>query len=256
MVEVGKARIYGVFDGHGGIAVANECKDKLAKMILEGFPNAMSDIPDHLTSVFLKFDRDLYRVNAQASMLRDITSVTGTTGHYKGRDVAGINYQLTGSTAIVAVLYKGTLFLANLGDSRAILVKDGKVLKETMDHKPNGVEEKARIQRAGGFVANFGVGRVDGVLAVSRAFGDMSLKVNDDGVYMGENAKVSPEPTIYKCTPPAGSTLVLACDGLWDVMNNQEVAKMVASGRTSEQLVAQALALRSRDNVSVMMVKF
>ena len=83
-----------------------------------------------------------------------------------------------GSTACVAVVRKEinhhVLYVANAGDSRAILVnKAGKVIELSYDHKPDNEGEMIRIKAAGGFVDD---GRVQGIIAVSRAIGDWEYK--------------------------------------------------------------------------------
>ena len=66
--------------------------------------------------------------------------------------------------------------VANVGDSRAVLSKGGKAVPMSVDHKPNRLDERRRIENAGGVVVWAGTWRVGGVLAVSRAFGDRMLK--------------------------------------------------------------------------------
>jgi len=78
-----------------------------------------------------------------------------------------------GCTANVALLYKTTLYVANAGDSRTILSRDGQPLMLSIDHKPDLVGEKTRIEKAGGFVSD---GRVNGNLNLSRALGDLEYK--------------------------------------------------------------------------------
>ena len=73
----------------------------------------------------------------------------------------------------MAVVRGGELFVANAGDSRCVLSRSGQAVAMTQDHKPNDAEEYARIQKAGGFVAD---GRVNGSLNLSRALGDLDYK--------------------------------------------------------------------------------
>lgn len=81
----------------------------------------------------------------------------------------------------------------------------------SIDHKPNTREERTRIEDAGGVVVWAGTWRVGGVLAVSRAFGDRPLK-----------RYVIPTPDIREeVLSPADNCLILASDGLWDVISNQ-----------------------------------
>ena len=85
---------------------------------------------------------------------------------------------MSGTTLILALLDEEELFIANVGDSRAVFANEaGRAVPMSYDHKPCQLKEKKRIQEAGGFVAMNGVWRVMGVLATSRALGDYPLKV-------------------------------------------------------------------------------
>lgn len=79
-----------------------------------------------------------------------------------------------GCTACVCLMTEDTIYCSNSGDSRAILVdKAGKVTELSHDHKPDDAGEMKRIKAAGGFVDD---GRVQGIIAVSRAIGDWEYK--------------------------------------------------------------------------------
>jgi protein phosphatase 1L len=157
-------------------------------------------------------------------------------------------------TAVTAVLLGQRLMVANVGDSRAVLCRRGQgpdffpllacsewhtnfeftfeqdcklmfeqycnspqskmaaaAMPMTTDHKPNSKEERQRIEKAGGVVVWAGTWRVAGVLAVSRAFGDRPLK-----------QYVIPTPDIQdEWLSHDDEFLILASDGLWDVVSNQ-----------------------------------
>jgi len=131
-----------------------------------------------------------------------------------------------GCTA-VAVLVRGTaLAVANAGDSRAVLCRAGGVaLPLTRDHKPTDPDELARIIGAGGFVAD---GRVNGSLNLSRALGDAEHK---QSAGLGpEGQAVTAVPEVRAATLEAGDAfLLLACDGIWDVMTHQEAVDFVSA---------------------------
>ncbi|KMS94519.1 hypothetical protein BVRB_020600, partial [Beta vulgaris subsp. vulgaris] len=136
----------------------------------------------------------------------------------------------------------------------------------SFDHKPNSTTEMERVNKAGGFVIG---GRVNGVLAVSRAFGDHHLKPS-----------VSVEPYISKindrcwqCSDlgPGRTALenddvavIIACDGVWDVLSDQEAAEFVAkfvhetengrAQRASEALTQLAYDRGSQDNITAIVV--
>lgn len=86
-----------------------------------------------------------------------------------------------GCTAVVALLHGNKLFIANAGDSRAVLCRDGKAFPLSEDHKPSQARERERIVAAGGFLSEIGgMCRVNGNLNLSRAIGDLKYKNNAD----------------------------------------------------------------------------
>ncbi|CDU17891.1 protein phosphatase 2C [Plasmodium yoelii] len=128
-----------------------------------------------------------------------------------------------GSTAIVAVIIKGYLIVANAGDSRAIICFNGNSLGMSTDHKPHLQAEEARIKKAGGYISN---GRVDGNLNLTRAIGDLHYK--RDPFLSQKDQKISafPEVTCVTLTPD-DEFLFLACDGIWDCKDGQDVVGFV-----------------------------
>ncbi|CAA3028638.1 probable phosphatase 2C 9 isoform X1 [Olea europaea subsp. europaea] len=113
-----------------------------------------------------------------------------------------------GSTAVTAILINCRhLWVANVGDSRAVLSRNGQAIQLSIDHEPN--TERGSIENRGGFVSNMpgDVARVDGQLAVSRAFGDKNLK-----------SHLRSDPDITDADIDEDSDfLILASDGLWKV---------------------------------------
>lgn len=135
-----------------------------------------------------------------------------------------------GCTAVVALLEGNSLYVANAGDSRAVLCRGGTAVPLSFDHKPSHPVEKERIESAGGFISNFGgMSRVNGNLNLSRAIGDLRYKTNMD---LHPKAQIiTAEPDIEQTTLEHGDEfLVLACDGIWDVMTNQQVVDFVRQG--------------------------
>lgn len=132
----------------------------------------------------------------------------------------------SGSTAIAAFVSPEHVYLANCGDSRAVLCRNGAPAFSTQDHKPVLPGERERILNAGGSVI---IQRVNGSLAVSRALGDFEYK-NVLGKGQCEQL-VSPEPEVFCVDRDAAADqfMVLACDGIWDVMSNEELCGFVAS---------------------------
>jgi len=156
----------------------------------------------------------------------------------------------TESGAAAATFYvQGRRFLAaNAGDVRIVLAEGGRAVDLTLDHKPDLPEERARIEALGGRVIFLDVPRVQGTLAMSRALGDASLK-----------PFVTAEPRIVEGTLGQSDELVvIACDGLWDVLTSEEAVAMArtASGpqQAAQLLREKALAWGSTDNITVIVL--
>ncbi len=191
---------------------------------------------------------------------------------------------------MTAVLFGTRLCVANVGDSRAVLCRAGKgeaaatpggrsalagslvsrlprtlhhrlrnrvalrtacaAIPISVDHKPNSKEERERIEAAGGVIVWAGTWRVGGVLAVSRAFGDRPLK---------RFVIATPDVREEQLTPD-DELLILASDGLWDVVSNQEAVNLVRevadAEKAAKRLTEEALQRGSNDNISCIIVRF
>lgn len=167
-------------------------------------------------------------------------------------DAMGSEIGKSGCTVVSVLLDRaaGQLHVANAGDSRAILVKQGGAVERlSKDHKPSDPDEKRDVEARGGIVVN---NRVSGILGVSRCLGD----------YRAEKY-VSRSPS-FKTVSLAKTdcALLLACDGLFDVLTDQDVAQVVtnslATGTKAEKickiLCDMAINKGSTDNVTVMLV--
>merc|ERR1711871_1026532 len=233
----GISHFFAVFDGHCGPKAAGYAKQKLAENIrsaavhvANGATSPMTDdkVRDAVRQGLLKTDRD-FCAKAVDNRLND------------------------GSTGCVVMMQerRERLIAANVGDSRAILVKaDGSCKPLTRDHKPDLPDERKRIEDSGGSVKMFGCARVNGILAVSRAFGDRSLK----------SSGVVADPEIMTHQLGADDLfLVIASDGLWDVFTNEGVAQVVSVQQDPETcaraLTDSAIRKGSMDNVTVVVVQ-
>uniref|UniRef100_A0A6B2LGN0 protein-serine/threonine phosphatase n=1 Tax=Arcella intermedia TaxID=1963864 RepID=A0A6B2LGN0_9EUKA len=175
------------------------------------------------------------------------------------------NKWVDGSTGIVALIYGDTLFVANAGDSRGVLCENGEMVALSMDHKPTEKLESQRIQKYGGTIQN---GRINGNLAVSRGFGDIEFK---DQETLGEKfVTVEPDIREFKISEKS-SFIILACDGLWDTVSNQQAVQLVKNKLANNEvtkadnkdlfticveLVSVAYEQKSRDNISCILVVF
>jgi serine/threonine protein phosphatase PrpC len=159
------------------------------------------------------------------------------------------------------------IHLAHAGDSRVVVSVggvDGELIASE-DHKPSRDDEMARIRNAGGFVDQGALGgplRVDGTLAVSRAFADFHFKP----VGMApELCKVTAYPEVRTVSAGPGDWILIACDGIFDVFSNAEVRDFInarvspgeiANGATVlEELLKSCLEKGSKDNCTAMLVQ-
>merc|ERR1712110_414967 len=132
----------------------------------------------------------------------------------------------SGCTAVVALLVGRELYVANAGDSRCVVCRDGKATEMSYDHKPEDELERTRINKAGGRVTQDG--RVNGGLNLSRAIGDHAYKTNKDLPLSDQ--MISPVPDVKKLTidPDKDSFVLLACDGIWNSLSSQETVDFIS----------------------------
>lgn len=241
--------LFAVFDGHGGRLAADLAAERLtehleAVMKTDIFPGDKAEGADPekigkaMRDAFMNLDQNI----------RD------TFEKSYGSDQSGC-------TAIVALVTPTHIIVANSGDSRSVMAKGGRTVEMSFDHKPINPGERTRIQNAGGLVRS---NRVNGDLAVSRALGDFSYKARAD--LPAEQQQVSAEPDIeVQQIDATEEFLVLACDGIWDVMSNDEICayirQLMDNGESDLKLIAEeildnCLRAGSRDNMSVVIVKF
>jgi protein phosphatase 1L len=223
--NINDGQFFAVYDGHGGDKVSSFLKDNLHTY----FQQCLGD--------------------SKKQCFEDAFA--------KAEDYVLKNYN-DGSTAVVAYVDKdNTLHYAWAGDSRAVLECGGKACFFTHDHKPERIDEKARIQKAGGMVYFHGVWRVNGI-AVSRSIGDKQEKE-----YGLDQIIALPEYADIQLTPH-NHFMIVASDGLWDEMSNEEAVDMVTKGLQDQQslksiaetLQNTAIKKGSRDNITVCVVKF
>ncbi|KAG8069757.1 hypothetical protein GUJ93_ZPchr0006g41545 [Zizania palustris] len=249
--------LFGVFDGHGGARAAEYVKQHLFSNLIK-HPKFISDtksaigmtlmILHALTTleqkhpIQLEGDYDFFPSSPAAE----------TYNHTDSEFLKADSSHTTdaGSTASTAILVGDRLLVANVGDSRAVVCRGGNAIAVSRDHKPDQSDERQRIEDAGGFVMWAGTWRVGGVLAVSRAFGDKLLKQ-----YVVADPEIKEE-----IVDSSLEFLILASDGLWDVVTNEEAVSMVKPIQDPEQaakrLLQEAYQRGSADNITVVIVRF
>ena len=208
--------LYALFDGHGGREAAEFASEHLPEQIANRYKNT-----------------------------KDLTSSIQESFKYLQLDMKPWCVYV-GCTACLVMIEGRKLTLANIGDTRAVLCRDGKAVQISVDHKPDLPEEEAYITSKGSFVRE---GRIGGQLAVSRAFGDGFL-----------NDAVNSQPYINQIDlQDTDDFLIIACDGVWDVISNQDACDLIKSEidplSAATKLRDTAYEKESTDNISVIVVQ-
>jgi serine/threonine protein phosphatase PrpC len=254
-------RFVAVFDGHGGSDVSFMLQERLYNI----YRKLLSE--KHWES----------RDGDSSQERRSIPSVSSHVGAIRGALEKIEKYVLKeedlvyqGSTAVAVIMHVNenggkTLLSANIGDSRAVLSRKGKAIELTRDHKPNDEREKARIRALGEDIQWDPYGQLYRVrdLSLSRAIGDRFAK-----------PIVSSEAEIkhFLLAEEEDEFIILASDGLWDVMSSQEAVnyihqslrnpsstsrdwnKDISRNNISKKVANEALERGSADNVCVIIV--
>ena len=223
---------FGVYDGHGGSEAAEYARTHLHVNIARE-DSFRDDVLHAIRNGFAATDSTFLRKAEKENISSGCTVVTVLI---RGRD----------------------LYVSWVGDSQMFVAKgNGDVVELMQIHKPEHEDEKKRIEDAGGVVVWYGAWRVNGVLAVARAIGDHHLK---------QYVISDPGQTKYELQGDE-DFVILACDGLWDVLSREDVVAFLKEYRQAEQdgkaqegmsaskaLVEKALSLGSSDNISVVIV--
>ncbi|KAI4337955.1 hypothetical protein L6164_016316 [Bauhinia variegata] len=216
--------LFGIFDGHGGSRAAEYLKEHLFDNLMK-HPKFFKDTKLAISETYQQTDANF--LDSERDTFRD-----------------------DGSTASTAVLLDNHLYVANVGDSRTIISKGGKAIALSEDHKPNRSDERKRIESAGGVVMWAGTWRVGGVLAMSRAFGNRMLKQFVVAEPEIQDQKIDEELEL----------LVLASDGLWDVVPNDDAISLARTEEEPEaaarKLTEAAFTRGSADNITCIVVRF
>jgi serine/threonine protein phosphatase PrpC len=279
-----------VFDGHGGAATANQAASLIGPVLqahLRRIPSNKRHLTDLVVTTiqdaFASVDEDqrgprrfwhaaggspgkiawrhqplpsLHRILRNSHRAAVTQAATDKARFISGAggvpDAAVLRAaRSSGSAALVAVFWQDTLYLANLGDSRAVLVRDdGTAWRLSKDQKPE--DEMALVQQRGGSVAYVeGAYRVDRAVAMARALGDYTLAV-------GRRPQVTPVSLLDK----DHCALMLGCDGVFDCIHDdvhaayihEKMQAGVSPERIASDLVNASHARDSRDNMSVLLI--
>lgn len=238
-IVVAGGRLSAVFDGHGGGGVSQYLRDRLHVIISEKLLLQENFMKKDKFKRFIKSfktgddnanegeDSSTYDISrvGQLPVSAVATALKDSFDQVDKEVLRDEEFEYQGSTAVATLLHEAddgtrTLLSANIGDSRGVLSRNCTAIDLTRDHKPNDDREKARILAMGEKIEWDHYCKVHRVrnLSLSRAVGDKFAK-----------PAVSGEVEI-KCFPVLDGKdefIILASDGLWDVMSSQEVVSYV-----------------------------
>ncbi|XP_073128086.1 protein phosphatase 2C 51-like [Henckelia pumila] len=250
----GEYSFFAVYDGHGGAVVAEVCSERLHKCLENHIENGKK-LPEEDD-----FDWKTVMEECFSRIDEELIDQIISKGQEEKAGGPPASERMMGSTAVVVLVGRRDLVVANCGDSRAVLCRGGAPLPLSRDHKPDRPDEKERVEAAGGSVINRKGWRVQGLLPTSRSIGDHHLKP-----YISSQ----PEVTVTRRTG-SDDFLIIATDGLWDMVSNDVACQVVEqclrggpdqsppeghrASHAAATLVELAIAKGSRDNITVIVV--
>jgi protein phosphatase PTC1 len=223
---------FGLFDGHSGKEVGMYLMENLHKIIHQKIKenNDIENIDNLKNIVINSFEQIDQEINSK---------------NFKNE---------TGSTGTVLLLYKDknsplgkSLLCANVGDSKAYLITKKEMILITKDHKCCDANEVKRIRDSGGIVFRE---RVFGTLMLTRSFGDKEMK---------KYGVLSTPDIFMKNIDTEDIFVVIASDGVWDVVEENEILKMsqgsISSNDFSKKIINLAKERDTHDNISCIVIK-
>lgn len=254
-----QAAYFAIYDGHGGRQCVDFVTRHLHDTLAQELQRAPGTVPDAIIRAFAHTDRAMAESGIRTS------GCTACCCLLQDERTAGTPTAGGSATA-------RTIYTAHLGDARAVICRGGLAVRLTSlsDHKATDPTEARRVIEAGGSIFNE---RVNGMLAISRAFGDHQLKAPSLPNDVVSNV---PDITSTELTDQ-DMFVIVACDGIWDVIEDQESVNLVLEGIRelmaimppsgdalahrramaevlARMLVEEALARGTSDNVSCLMV--
>lgn len=220
--------IFGIFDGHG----SNIFSQDLKKYIFD-IKNSLSKNTYIINKLFISIDKILYK-------------------KYK--------FLNGGTTCTLVYIFKNIykIIFINLGDSKAIYIKDCNILYETPIFRPNLNKEKYRILNNNFKITNFNnISRINSSLSLSRSFGDFKYKLVNNK-YNGFNSAVICIPSVHKINIINNTYIIIASDGFWDYTNYEDILKILHNNKNISQkielLIKLAINNYSKDNIALILV--
>lgn len=253
--------LFGVFDGHGGKEVAEFVSKHFCIELINCRAYRAGNYEQALKDTFMRMDELLRTTEGLCEVIRIAKKLPDD--HPVQPDP---RMMVAGCTSVVALIHENTLFVANAGDSRCVLNREGTAIDLSTDHKPNLPAEYDRITKAGGSVSD---GRIMGNLNLSRSIGDLDYKDNSSLPQKDQMITAYPEIRIEYLTHK-DQFLVLACDGVWDMLTSQNCINLISTLKSSQPLPAVAEEVLNRclasdfkssggkgcDNTTIIIVEF
>jgi len=236
--------LYCVFDGHGGAYFSSHASQHMTQFLVQSLSFKQGDYKEAIKKAF----------NEEDEALKDV--------HKK--------HPSGGTTATIALIANGELFVGNVGDSRCIVgrkqigqsIFENTAIQCTKDHSFGNSEEQRRILDSGGIIEGGRVISQGHGINMTRALGDFEFK---RPINQAKDNWISAVPDIYQLTlRPENEFLILATDGLWNVWSDNAVVSKVAElqkeGKSAQQvseiITMQISQERWSDNITIMVVFF
>lgn len=249
-----KTSLFCIFDGHGGNEVAIFCANNFPVELKKSKYYISQNYGRALHETFLKMDE----------MMRTKTGQTELLSYQINRN----NEQVySGCTAIVVLIVQDVLYIANAGDSRCLIFNSkGDTFIMNEEHKPYNSKERSRIYKAGGVVLN---GRINEILNLSRAIGDLEYKQNF--LLKPEEQSISAVPDIMiKVIAEDDLFMLIGCDGVFEKLSDIDIRNIIFNGNEKgdnmqnclDDVLDQCLAddifhaTGGTDNMTAILIKF
>ncbi|GEQ71272.1 hypothetical protein JCM33374_g4953 [Metschnikowia sp. JCM 33374] len=268
---------FAIFDGHAGKSTARWCGNNLHGLleqailekevepsISDATPSGLYDMKQLLCDVFVKADEIIDKDGSGSSgSTAAVAILRWETDDSKQPDSSSISNSRTKSLGTVPKFdfvpgknHKRMLYTSNVGDSRIVLCRGGRSYRLSYDHKASDPNEIQRVRDEGGLILK---NRVNGVFAITRSLGDSYIKNLVTGKPFTTATEITDEDEF----------LILACDGVWDVISDQQACRFVQDFFNSQRIEKQpydpslaakklcALAIEkaTTDNITVMVVR-
>ncbi|BAP70978.1 protein phosphatase 2C homolog 1 [Kluyveromyces marxianus] len=229
---------FAIFDGHAGSQASKWCGANLHRYLEQKIlEDETRDLRDALNASFVHADNEINN------------SLEGNSGCTAA--VCVLRWEIPETTVpsedetMNLQQHKRMLYTANVGDTRIVLFRNGNSIRLTYDHKASDILELQRVEKAGGLIMK---SRVNGMLAVTRSLGDKFF----DSLVVANPFTTSVEITT------SDQFLIIACDGLWDVIDDHEACEMIKDmtdpNEAAKMLVRYALENGTTDNITVMVI--